>query len=339
MIILGFESSCDETSVAVVRADTTLASGFEILSNIVATQIDLHAQYGGVVPEIASRNHMAVIANLTSEALHQADCTMADIDAIAVTNAPGLIGALLVGVNFAKTLAYKHDKRLIAVHHLRGHIVAGRMCNPALQPPFLTLLVSGGNTLLVSCKGDTEYQILGATRDDAVGEVFDKVARILGLGFPGGPAIEKAAKLTNPDTPPLLLPTPKLEGLDMSFSGIKTAFINHVHNLVQQGKAPNAAALSRDFQTHIVKVLTSRMVDAFERTGYNKWLLCGGVAANTALRQSLQTAANERECTLTVPPMSLCGDNAAMIAAAAYYEKTSRIGWDLNACATWEIDM
>jgi len=333
MTILAFETSCDETAVAVVQ------NGRDILSNCVASQTALHAPYGGVVPEIASRNHMAVIAALTTEALRQAGCGMDAIDAVAVTAAPGLIGALLVGVNFAKTLAYKFDKPLIPVHHLRGHIAAGRIVNPGLTPPFLALAVSGGHTMLIACEGDTDYRILGSTRDDAAGEVFDKVARVLGLGYPGGPAIEKAAKLADPAVPPMKLPTPKVDGLDMSFSGVKTAFINEIHRLEQKKLTPDAAALARDFQAHTVGLLDERMRGAYALTGYKQWLLCGGVAANTALRETLTETAKACGCELTVPPLSLCGDNAAMIAAAAFYEFYAgvRAGNDLNAYAVKEV--
>lgn len=334
MTILAFESSCDETAVAVVR------DGSEILSDCIASQVALHAPYGGVVPEIASRNHMAVIASLTTEALAQADCSMDDIDAIAVTAAPGLIGALLVGVNFAKTLAYKHSKPLIPVHHLRGHIAAGRLADSTLTPPFLALVVSGGHTLLIAVEGDTRFRILGSTRDDAVGEVFDKVARVLGLGYPGGPAIQRAAQAAPPDVMPISLPTPKLDGLDMSFSGIKTAFINETHRLKQRGLPLNEAALARDFQQHAVALLVSRMTDAYKQTGFAKWLLCGGVAANALLRSALTEAASACGCSLSIPPLSLCGDNAAMIAAAAFYEWNDgvRAGSNLNAYAVKDID-
>ncbi len=334
MTILAFESSCDETSVAIVR------DGHDILANLISSQVAIHAPYGGVVPEIASRQHMRVIAQMTTDALQQANCTMADIDAVAVTAAPGLIGALLVGVNFAKTLAYKYNKLLVAVHHLKGHIAAGRLADPSLNYPFLALAVSGGHTLLLHAETPTTTHILGSTKDDAVGEAFDKIARVLGLGYPGGPAIEKAAQQATDNTPAFALPIPRLDGLDMSFSGIKTAFINEIHRRTQRGLPIDAPAFAHTFQTHVVALLVGKMGDAYAQTGLKRWLLCGGVAANKLLRQQLSAAANDCGCTLSVPPLALCGDNAAMIAAAAFDQLAAghTHGNDLNARATLPVD-
>ncbi|MBC2169586.1 tRNA (adenosine(37)-N6)-threonylcarbamoyltransferase complex transferase subunit TsaD [Listeria booriae] len=309
-LILGIESSCDETAVSVVR------NGKEMLSNVVASQIESHKRFGGVVPEIASRHHVEQITIVLEEALEQAGVTMADIDAIAVTEGPGLVGALLIGVNAAKTLAFIHNKPLIGVHHIAGHIYANRF-ETEMQFPLLSLVVSGGHTELVVMREHGRFDIIGETRDDAAGEAYDKVARTLGLTYPGGVQIDKLAA-TGEDS--FHFPRAMMDdaSYDFSFSGLKSSFINTVHNLRQKEMALNEADLAASFQASVVDVLVAKTIRAAKEYDVKQLLLAGGVAANRGLRERLteQAASELPDVTLIIPPLSLCGDNAAMIAAA-----------------------
>ncbi|MBC6135523.1 tRNA (adenosine(37)-N6)-threonylcarbamoyltransferase complex transferase subunit TsaD [Listeria booriae] len=309
-LILGIESSCDETAVSVVR------NGKEMLSNVVASQIESHKRFGGVVPEIASRHHVEQITIVLEEALEQAGVTMADIDAIAVTEGPGLVGALLIGVNAAKTLAFIHNKPLIGVHHIAGHIYANRF-ETEMQFPLLSLVVSGGHTELVVMREHGRFDIIGETRDDAAGEAYDKVARTLGLTYPGGVQIDKLAA-TGEDS--FHFPRAMMDeaSYDFSFSGLKSSFINTVHNLRQKEMALNEADLAASFQASVVDVLVAKTIRAAKEYDVKQLLLAGGVAANHGLRERLteQVASELPDVTLIIPPLSLCGDNAAMIAAA-----------------------
>lgn len=334
MKILAFESSCDETAASVVE------DGRSVLSNIVASQIDIHRLYGGVVPEIASRKHAEAIAGITLEALDKAGCGYKDIDAVAVTYAPGLIGALLVGVNFAKGLAMSLGLPLVPVHHLRSHISTNYIAYPELEPPFLCLVASGGHSHIVEVRGYTDFKVLGRTRDDAAGEAFDKAARSLGFPYPGGIFIDKAAKQGNAGA--VKFPRPKVDGspYDFSFSGLKTAVINYVHNAQQKGGEINRNDVAASFQQAVVDMLAGRLLLAAEKTGYKKIAVAGGVAANSGLRERLEKECNERGYKLFMPPKSLCGDNGAMVGCQGYYEYLagSRAGLELNACANMEID-
>lgn len=309
-LILGIESSCDETAVSVVR------NGKEMLSNVVASQIESHKRFGGVVPEIASRHHVEQITIVLEESLEQAGVTMADIDAIAVTEGPGLVGALLIGVNAAKTLAFIHNKPLIGVHHIAGHIYANRF-ETEMQFPLLSLVVSGGHTELVIMREHGRFDIIGETRDDAAGEAYDKVARTLGLTYPGGVQIDKLAA-TGEDS--FHFPRAMMDdaSYDFSFSGLKSSFINTVHNLRQKEMALNEADLAASFQASVVDVLVAKTIRAAKEYDVKQLLLAGGVAANRGLRERLteQVASELPDVTLIIPPLSLCGDNAAMIAAA-----------------------
>lgn len=305
IITLGIESSCDETSVAVVK------NGREVLSNVINSQIKIHEKYGGVVPEIASRNHIEAISGVTKQALEEAKITFEDIDIIACTCGPGLVGALLVGVSYAKALSYALNKPLIGTNHIEGHIAANYITHKNLTPPFLCLIVSGGHTHLVHIKNYNEFEILGKTRDDAIGEVFDKVARVIGLGYPGGPKVDKLAKegVAN-----IELPKPHMEGLDFSFSGIKTAIINLHH------KNPdiNKANLCASFEKDVTEILLENTIEAAKKLNINKIALAGGVSANSYIRQEfLKLQAKGYE--IYYPEMILCTDNAAMIASAGYY--------------------
>lgn len=305
VIVLGIESSCDETSVAVVK------NGREVLSNVIDTQIKIHELYGGVVPEIASRNHIEAISGVTKQALEEAKITFEDIDIIACTCGPGLVGALLVGVSYAKALSYALNKPLIGTNHIEGHIAANYITHKNLTPPFLCLIVSGGHTHLVHIKNYNEFEILGKTRDDAIGEAFDKVARVIGLGYPGGPKVDKLAKegVAN-----IELPKPHMEGLDFSFSGIKTAIINLHH------KNPdiNKANLCASFEKDVTEILLENTIEAAKKLNINKIALAGGVSANSYIRQEfLKLQAKGYE--IYYPEMILCTDNAAMIASAGYY--------------------
>jgi len=323
-----------ETAVAVVR------DGREVLADAILSQADMHAIYGGVVPEIASRKHVEAIAGLTDQALAQAGIGKTDVDAVAVTYAPGLIGAVLVGVSFAKSVAYGLGVPLIPVHHIRGHIAANYLAFPELEPPFLALAISGGNSLIVDVRDYTDMEIIGATRDDAAGECFDKIARVLGLPYPGGKPMDLLAQQSAGGK--YVLPRSHVDGadLDMSFSGLKTAVINLVHKAQQKGEELDAAALARDFTRAVSDELVPRTMEAARRTGRRTIVAAGGVAANTIIRADLEQACREMGCTLYLPPLKYCGDNGAMIGAQGYYEYQAgrRADWDLNAYATMELN-
>ncbi len=333
MLILGIESSCDETAAAVV------ADGRQVLSNIVASQVEEHRLYGGVVPEIASRRHAEAISGVVRRALDEAGVTLADIDGIAVTYAPGLIGALLVGVSFAKGLAMSTAKPLIPVHHLRGHIASNYIAHPDLEPPFLCLVVSGGHSHIVAVEDYTHFRVIGRTRDDAAGECYDKAARAMGMPYPGGIALDKLAATGDPTAYPL--PRPHVEGsvYDFSFSGLKTAVINRLHNAEQKGETVNHADLCASFQQTVVSMLTENTMRAAADIGAKTLVLAGGVSANSGLRAGMQAACDAAGVRLYVPPLALCGDNAAMIASQGYYEwlAGNTAGADLNAVASLPI--
>ena len=334
MKILAVESSCDETAVAIVE------DGRKVLTDCIASQVALHREYGGVVPEIASRKHIEAIYGLADQALAQTNLTRSDIDAVAVTYAPGLIGAVLVGVNFAKAAALALDVPLIPVHHIRGHIAANYLAYPDLEPPFLCLVVSGGHSLIVDVEDYTSFHILGTTRDDAAGESFDKVARLLGMPYPGGAALDRMAQLGDDQKYPM--PHTKLSGnpLDMSFSGLKTAAINLIHNAEQKGESLDIPSLCASFSLAVSEMLVPRTVEALKQTGRKKLAIAGGVAANSRIRADFQREVAKLGVDLYMPPLKLCGDNGAMIGAQAYYEYLAgvRAGQDLNAYATMPID-
>ncbi len=321
LIGLSIESSCDETSVAILK------NGREVLSNIIATQIDIHKKYGGVVPEIASRNHVENITYVVEEALLKANKTLEDIDFIAVTYGPGLVGALLVGLSTAKAMAYALKKPLVGVHHIEGHIAANYISHPELKPPYLALVVSGGHSHLVHIKDYTSFEVLGKTRDDAVGEAFDKVSRVMGLGYPGGPVIDKMAK---EGTPSYHLPRTYFDNLDFSFSGIKTAVINLLH---KEGDNINIPNLCASFEEAVTEVLLTNTLKAAKELGVDTIALAGGVSANSYLREHLSQMGNENGFQIYYPELVLCTDNAAMIGCAGYYNflagKVS--DWNLNA--------
>lgn len=333
MKILGFESSCDETAVSVVE------DGRTVLSDAIASQVEIHALYGGVVPEIASRKHVEAIAALTEKALADAGCTRADIDAVAVTYAPGLIGAVLVGLSFAKSAALGLGVPLIPVHHIRGHIAANYLAFPELEPPFLALAISGGNTLLIDVAGYTDMRILGGTRDDAAGECFDKAARVLGLSYPGGKPIDELAQQSAGGV--YRLPQAHVDGapLDLSFSGLKTAVVNLAHHAEQVGEELDRAALARDFSHAVSDALVPRAMEAARTAGRKTVVAAGGVAANSIIRADLERACRAEGVRLYLPPLRLCGDNGAMIAAQGYYEYLAghTAGMELNAYATLDI--
>lgn len=333
MNILAVESSCDETAVAIVR------NGREVFCDCIASQVDLHRIYGGVVPEIASRKHIEAIYGLADQALQQANLSRKDIDAVAVTYAPGLIGAVLVGVNFAKATAMAMDKPLIPVHHIRGHIAANYLAYPDLEPPFLCLVVSGGHTMIIEVKDYTDMNILGTTLDDAAGECFDKVARVLGMPYPGGAALDKAAKLG--DETKYILPRskPGENPYNMSFSGLKTAALNLIHHAQQVGEALDIPSLCAAFSAAVSDALVPRVVMALEQTGHRKIAVAGGVAANSRIRADILAAAEKLGAEVYMPPLSLCGDNGAMIGAQAYYEYQAGnlADMSLNAYATKSI--
>ena len=334
MKILSIESSCDETAAAVTE------DGRTVLSSVVATQIDEHKLYGGVVPEIASRRHCENIIGVTDEALCRAGVTLSDIDAVAVTNAPGLIGALLVGVNFAKGLALTADKPLIAVHHIKGHIAANYITYPDLQPPYLCLVASGGHSHIVKVNSYIELETVGRTTDDAAGEAFDKAARAMGFPYPGGVHIDRAAK--QGDCAKYKLPRPATKNeYDFSFSGLKTAVINLIHNCSQKGEEVDINSLAACFQETITSILTDKFIAAAVALGYKKIALAGGVAANSVLREKLAKRAEENGMDFYVPELSLCGDNAAMIGCQGYYEYLAGNVADmsLNAYATKKLHM
>lgn len=306
IIILGIESSCDETSVAIVK------NGREVLSNVINTQISIHELYGGVVPEIASRNHVENISPVMKEALKEANIKIDDVDGIACTYGPGLVGALLVGVSYAKALSYAANKPLIGVNHIQGHIAANYITYKDLKPPFLTLLISGGNTQLVLVKDYTKFEILGKTRDDAVGEAFDKIARVIGLGYPGGPKMDKLAQ---EEIPNIVLPKVHIDGLDFSFSGLKTAIINLHHKTPDINKANLAASFEKD----VAEILLDNTRKAVKESNINKIALAGGVSANSYIRKAFKELEEKENIKVYYPELKLCTDNAAMIASAGYY--------------------
>lgn len=334
MTILAIETSCDETAAALV------AEGRQILSNIISSQVPLHTLYGGVVPELASRAHIERIDQVVQEALKEAGTTLEAVDAIAVTYGPGLVGALLVGVAYAKALAYALGKPLIGVNHIEGHVAANFLEHQELEPPFLSLIVSGGHTNLAFMEDYGVFRIIGRTRDDAAGEAFDKVARAIGLGYPGGPKIEKAAREGNPEA--IHFPRGKVEEApyDFTFSGMKSAVLNYLNHAEMTGEAVSQADVAASFQAAVVEVLVSRAMAAVKEYKQDKLVLAGGVAANGALRGALQEACDRAGVALYAPPLILCTDNAAMIGAAGYYRylKGDLAGWDLNAVPYLELD-
>ena len=327
VLILAIESSCDETAASVVK------NGREVLSNVISSQIALHTLYGGVVPEIASRKHIEKINQVIESALAEADVTLEEITAIAVTYGPGLVGALLVGVAEAKALAYAAKKPLVGVHHIEGHVSANFIENPDLEPPFVCLIVSGGHTHLVIVKDYGEFEIIGHTRDDAAGEAFDKVARAVGLGYPGGPKVDKAAREGNPHA--IEFPRAKVgdNPYDFSFSGLKSAVLNYINHAKMTGEEICVPDLAASFQNAVVESLVSRAIMAAKEYGYDKLAIAGGVASNSALREGMKAACEKEGIRFYHPSPIYCTDNAAMIGAAAYYEyqKGARSGWDLNA--------
>ncbi len=333
MNILAIESSCDETAVAIVK------DGREVLTDCIASQVELHRIYGGVVPEIASRKHIEAIYGLAEQALAKTGMKRSDIDAVAVTYAPGLIGAVLVGVNFAKAAAFAMDKPLIPVHHIRGHIAANYLAYPDLEPPFLCLVVSGGHTMIVEVKDYTDVQILGTTLDDAAGESFDKVARVLGMPYPGGAALDRAAKDGDDTKYELPRSKPGANPYDMSFSGLKTASLNLIHHAQQVGEELDIPSLCASFSAAVSDTLVPRVVQAMQQTGHRKIAVAGGVAANSRIRRDILAAAEKLGAQVYMPPLSLCGDNAAMIGAQAYYEYLAGnlADMSLNAYATKSI--
>lgn len=327
VLILAIESSCDETAAAVVK------NGREVLSNVISSQIELHKLYGGVVPEIASRKHIEKINQVIEEALQEANVTLDDIDVIGVTYGPGLVGALLVGVAEAKAIAYAKKLPLVGVHHIEGHISANYIENKELEPPFICLVVSGGHTHLVCVKDYGEYEIIGRTRDDAAGEAFDKVARAIGLGYPGGPKIDKLSREGNAQA--IVFPRARIEDApyDFSFSGVKSSVLNYINGCKMKGEEYNQADIAASFQKAVTDVLVGNAMHALEEYGYDKLAIAGGVASNSTLREAMRTACEEKGVAFYHPSPILCTDNAAMIGAAAYYEyqKGTRHGWDLNA--------
>ena len=333
MNILAVESSCDETAVAIVK------DGREVLCDCIASQVDLHRIYGGVVPEIASRKHIEAIYGLADQALEQANLSRSDIDAVAVTYAPGLIGAVLVGVNFAKSAAMALGKPLIPVHHIRGHIAANYIAYPELKPPFLCLVVSGGHTMIIEVKDYTDMRILGTTMDDAAGECFDKVGRVLGMPYPGGAALDKKAQQGDDTKYPLPSSKPGENPYNMSFSGLKTAALNLIHHAEQVGEELDIPSLCASFTAAVSDTLVPRVKMALQETGLRKVAVAGGVAANSRIRKDIMEAAQELGAQVYMPPLKLCGDNGAMIGAQAYYEYLSgnTAGMELNAYATKSI--
>lgn len=334
MKILAIESSCDETAAAVVE------DGRTVLSSVIASQVEEHRLYGGVVPEIASRRHAEAIVPVVTQALEQADLTLDSIDALAVTYAPGLIGALLVGVNFAKGLALSTGKPLIPVHHLRSHIASNYISNQELKPPFLCLVVSGGHSHIVLAEDYTKMKIIGRTRDDAAGEAFDKAARTMGMPYPGGIELDKVAEAGNPHAFSLPRPVVHDAPYDFSFSGLKTAVINLLHNAAQKGEELNKADVCASFRYAVVDCLTTNFVKAAEDLQVQRLVIAGGVSANSLLRRTLSEECQRRGWQFFMPEKSLCGDNAAMVGAQGYYEFLSGniAGADLNAFATMSIE-
>ncbi len=333
VIMLGIESSCDETAAAVVR------NGREVLSNVISSQIDIHTLYGGVVPEIASRKHVERVNQVIEEALSEASVSLQDITAVSVTYGPGLVGALLVGVGTAKALAYGLHKPLVGVHHIEGHIAANYIEHPELEPPFLCLVVSGGHTHLVRVEEYNKFQIIGCTHDDAAGEAFDKVARAIGLGYPGGPKVDRLAREGNPHA--IEFPRAKVGGseLDFSFSGLKSAVLNYLNGCRMKGEEIHAADVAASFQQAVVDVLVDRTVRGARKLGETKIAVAGGVAANSALRRAMEQACQEEHLTLYHPSPVYCTDNGAMIGVQGYYEYMAGIrhGLDLNAVPSLAI--
>ncbi len=325
--ILGIESSCDETAAAVVK------NGREVLSNVIFSQIDLHTLYGGVVPEIASRKHIEKINQVIQEALNKAEKKLEDMSAIAVTYGPGLVGALLVGVSAAKAISFATGIPLVGVHHIEGHISANYIENKELEPPFICLVVSGGHTHLVVVKDYGEYEIIGRTRDDAAGEAFDKVARAIGLGYPGGPKIDRLSKEGNPEA--IHFPRAKVEesAYDFSFSGLKSSVLNYLNSCEMKGERINPADVAASFQKAVIDVLVEHALDAVESYGFDRFAIAGGVASNSSLREAFKQECEKRKIAFYHPSPILCTDNAAMIGTAGYYEyqKGVRSGLDLNA--------
>ena len=324
MNILAIESSCDETAAAVVQ------DGRKVLSNIISSQIEIHKLYGGVVPEIASRKHIEKVIQVVDEALKEASLTMDEIDAVAVTYGPGLVGALLVGVSAAKSIAFAYNKPLIGVHHIEGHISANYIENEELEPPFLCLVVSGGHTNLVIVKDYGEYEVLGKTRDDAAGEAFDKVARAIGLGYPGGPKIQKISEEGNKDA--IAFPRAKVADnpFDFSFSGLKSSVLNYINSCEMKGEEINKADIAASFQEAVVDVLVSHTIEGAKQLGFKKIAMAGGVASNTVLREEMKEACERRGFMFYHPSPILCTDNAAMIGAAAYYDYKKGLISDLT---------
>ena len=333
MNILAFESSCDETAAAVVR------DGRTVLSSVIASQADMHAIYGGVVPEIASRKHVEAIVPLANQALERAGLTKTDVDAVAVTYAPGLIGAVLVAVNFAKSAAFSLGVPLIPVHHVRGHIAANYLTHPDLEPPFVCLCVSGGTTAIVHVKDYTDMEVLGSTRDDAAGECFDKTARVLGLGYPGGGPMDKLSRGGDDTRYPFPRAAVHDHPLDMSFSGLKTAALNLIHNAEQKGETLDLPDLAASFTAAVSDSLIPRLLEAVRMTGCRRVAAAGGVAANSRIRADLERTCKEQGCALWLPDLALCGDNAAMIGCQGYYEYLAGHTADmsLNAYANRDI--
>lgn len=334
IIILAIESSCDETSIAVVK------NGREVLSNIISSQIDTHKSFGGVVPEIASRKHIEVIDIVLDEALKQANKTLADIDAIAVTYGPGFVGALLVGVSYAKSLAYTLKKPLIPVHHIEGHIYANYIDNKELQPPFISLVISGGHTHIVYVEDYGKFKILGKTRDDACGEAFDKVARTIGLSYPGGPEIDKLAKIGDKNAIPLPRVMIDTDDYDFSFSGLKSAVLNFVNKSKMTNISFKNEDLAASFQQAVADVLVFKTIKACKDTGLKTLTLAGGVSANSFIRETVKEACDKENIKLSIPSLKLCTDNAAMIGCAGYYEylKGNFATLDLNAYPNLKLD-
>ncbi len=314
-LTLAIETSCDETAVAV------LADGCEILSNVISSQIDVHRAFGGVVPEIASRHHLQNLNAVFAAALEEAGITLEEVDEIGVAPGPGLAGALLMGTAFAKAVTFAARKPLVAVHHIQAHIMANLIEHPMLQPPFMALVVSGGHTHLIGVEGYNQFRIWGKTRDDAVGEAFDKVARVLGLGYPGGPRIDEVAVFGDPEAVPFKRVYLEKGSLDFSFSGIKTGVINYLHTQKQRGNPVNVPDVAAGFQAAVVEVLTDKAMMAIERTSYGTLALAGGVASNRLLRQKLKEACERKGVRLCIPSPILCTDNAAMVACAAYHKQ------------------
>lgn len=334
VLILAIESSCDETAAAVVK------NGREVLSNVIYSQIALHTVYGGVVPEIASRKHVEKINQVIEGALEQAGVTLQEISAIAVTYGPGLVGALLVGVSEAKAISFATGIPLVGVHHISGHISANYIEHQELKPPFACLVASGGHSHLVVVKDYGEYEIIGRTRDDAAGEAFDKVARAIGLGYPGGPKIDKLSKEGNPDA--IAFPRAKVaeSEYDFSFSGLKSAVLNYLNSCQMKGEEVNQADVAASFQKAVIDVLVDHSIHAVKEFGFDKFAIAGGVASNASLRAALQEACDREGITFYHPSPALCTDNAAMIGAAGYYEfiKGVRHGYDLNAVPNLKLD-